>query len=268
MNQQAKIERVLHNAHLPGDPFFLEGGPVGVLLSHGYTATPAEVRLLAERLHAAGHTVAGLLLPGHGSTPAEMSRCTWRDWAEAVEVEVRLLKERCATVFVGGESMGALLALYTASRHPEIAGVLTYAPAMRIATHVVWASYLLSPFVPHVKKKPLELTNEYWQGYTVHPIRALRQLHRLQLAVRQVLPRVRQPLLIVQARLDTAIDPRGVKEVFQRAGSRFKEYHWMEDSGHALILDKEIEVVSILTLRFMGKVLEGSNLREAYGAKT
>ena len=41
----------LHNPHLEGGPFFWEAGPVGVLLLHGYTATTAEMRPLAKRLH-------------------------------------------------------------------------------------------------------------------------------------------------------------------------------------------------------------------------
>ena len=31
----------LHNPQLEGEAFFWEGGPVGVLLSHGYSATTA-----------------------------------------------------------------------------------------------------------------------------------------------------------------------------------------------------------------------------------
>ncbi len=47
----------LRNPHLEGEPFFWEGpgsGPAGVLLVHGYTATPAEVRPLAQALWRAG----------------------------------------------------------------------------------------------------------------------------------------------------------------------------------------------------------------------
>ena len=65
----------LHNDHLPGDEFFWEGNNTGILLSHGYTATTAEVRPLAETLYRQGYTVAGPLLPGHGTDPKDMCRC-------------------------------------------------------------------------------------------------------------------------------------------------------------------------------------------------
>ena len=39
------------------ESFLLPGGSHGVLLLHGFTGMPAELRLLAEALQGAGHTV-------------------------------------------------------------------------------------------------------------------------------------------------------------------------------------------------------------------
>lgn len=83
----------LHNPQFDGQPFFLEGGPTGVLLSHGYTATCWEVRLLADKLHAHGYTVAGPLLPGHGSKPKDLNRVRGQDWAEAGEKVYQIGRE-------------------------------------------------------------------------------------------------------------------------------------------------------------------------------
>ena len=81
----------LFNPHLEGDPFFWEGGPTGILLVHGFTATPAEVRLLAKILHERGFTVAGPLLPGHGTKPEDLNRVRWQDWVEEGEKAYRQL---------------------------------------------------------------------------------------------------------------------------------------------------------------------------------
>jgi carboxylesterase len=100
----------LHNAHLEGGPFFWEAGPVGALLCHGVTATTAEVRPLARRLHEAGYTVAGPLLPGHGTRPEDLNRVSWQDWVGAAEEVYQKLSARCQRIFLGGESMGAVTA--------------------------------------------------------------------------------------------------------------------------------------------------------------
>ncbi|MFM8424752.1 MAG: alpha/beta hydrolase, partial [Chloroflexota bacterium] len=60
-------EYVLYNSHLEGNAFLWEAGPVGVFLSHGFTATTAEVRLFARWLHEKGFSVGGPLLAGHGT---------------------------------------------------------------------------------------------------------------------------------------------------------------------------------------------------------
>lgn len=48
-------------AKLGAKPFFFKGGSEGVLLIHGYTGAPGEMRLLGEFLHSRGYTVLGVL---------------------------------------------------------------------------------------------------------------------------------------------------------------------------------------------------------------
>jgi carboxylesterase len=250
MNQNSKI----HNPHLEGDTFFWEGGPVGFLLVHGYTASTAEVRLLGRFLHEQGYTVSGPLLPGHMTTPQDMNRCRWQDWVGALEEAYQQLVARCERIFIGGESMGALLALYLASQHSEAVGLLIYAPALRIDPVKAFFAPFLSPFVPYVRKRHIEPVDR-WQGYSVNPVPALVQMLRLQREVRNRLASIRQPLLLVQGRLDTDIDLRGVDMLFQEIGATQKELYWMENSRHAVILDDELDQVTELTLGFIEKVL-------------
>ena len=42
------------HAHLDPSAFFLEGGETGVLLIHGYTGSPTEMRWIGDYLHRAG----------------------------------------------------------------------------------------------------------------------------------------------------------------------------------------------------------------------
>ncbi len=246
----------LHNPQLDGGPFLWEGGPIGVLLSHGYTATTTEVRWLGEILHQHGYTVMGPLLPGHGTTPQELNRCRWQAWGAEVERAYRELAGRCEKVFVGGESMGAVLALYLASEHPEIVGVLTYAPAL-VAALSSWDRLklqLAAPFVAELPKGQLDVP-ERWQGYPGNPLKAAVQLLCLQREVRGRLSRISQPVLTVQGRLDRAVDHSGAEIIQREVRSSLKELHWMEQSTHVVLLDRELEAVAEITLNFMEKAL-------------
>ena len=75
---------------------------------HGLTATTAEVRPLAKRLLSEGYTVSGILLPGHGTTPENLSQTHREDWIKASEEAYNELKQECLSVIVGGVSVGAL----------------------------------------------------------------------------------------------------------------------------------------------------------------
>ncbi len=245
---------MIHNPHLQGETFLWKGGPVGILLSHGYTASTAEVRLLARLLHDQGYTVAGPLLPGHMTSPEDMNRCRWEDWVDAMEIAYQEMAAQCEVVFIGGESMGALIALYVASQHPEIAGLLIYAPALRIARQKAILANLLYRFVPYVNKQRIEPAN-LWQGYTVNPVPALVQMLKLQNEILEKLPTIHQPLLLVQGRLDTDIDLRGIEILYQKIGSDIKDLYWMENSFHAVIMDHEVGQVFKKTQQFIEKVL-------------
>lgn len=252
----------LRNPHLEGEPFTWEGGPDGVLLIHGFTATTAEVRPLAQSLYAAGYTVAGPLLPGHFTQPAEINRYRWRDWARTCETAYRQLASRCRRVVIGGESTGAALALYLASEHPEAAAVLAYAPALRLTggwTKTL-ALYALAPFVAHVPKPqqsgPPTEADALWQGYTVNPLRGALELVRLQGVVRRRLHAINQPILIVQGRLDDTVHPSAPQTIYDRVRSTVKELHWMERSTHCVILDQEREEIFAMTTGFLARVLK------------
>ncbi|HWU87850.1 MAG TPA: alpha/beta fold hydrolase, partial [Kofleriaceae bacterium] len=82
---------------------------LGVVLVHGFTGTPFEIRPLGELLHRDGFTVHAPLLPGHGTSIDDLDRTTWRDWADAVERAADAMGRRCARVAVVGQSLGGLL---------------------------------------------------------------------------------------------------------------------------------------------------------------
>ena len=245
-------ESLFMNPHLEGDPFLWEAGPVGVFLSHGFTATCAEVRPLAQHLHEAGFTVAGPLLPGHGTHPQDLNRVKWPAWVEAGERVYQQLKARCQRVFVGGESMGAVLALHLASQHPEAAGVLAFAPAIKLNLRPVdlLRLRLIAPLVPWLPKDSID-ASKHWQGYPVIPLKGALQLVAFQQVVIQGLPKIHQPVLVMQGRLDTTVHPSAGELILGGVSSAVKEHYWMEKSSHVIIIDQELDQVTRITLNFL-----------------
>jgi carboxylesterase len=251
----------LRNPHLEGAPFYWKGGPVGVLLCHGFTATTAEVRLLAHSLYNQGYSVSGPLLPGHGTTPEDCNQHTWQDWYASVEQAYLQLVSNCQTVVVGGESTGALLVLRLAAMHPEITGILCYAPALRLllAPIKIFLLSLCAPFLTSIPKAP-SADDHPWQGYEVEPLKGAQQLLRLQKEIYPLLPHVHQPILIMQGRLDPTVHPQSPQIIYDQVSSSIKELHWLEHSTHCIILDKERDLAVSMTLDFLNRVLVGETL--------
>ena len=109
---------------LPGaEPLSHRGGPIGVLVIHGFTGSPQSMDPIAQACIRAGHTVEMPRLPGHGTNVDDMLNTGWPDWSAHVEQVYLDLASRCDRVFVTGLSMGGALTLWLASRHNTIAGI-------------------------------------------------------------------------------------------------------------------------------------------------
>ncbi|HZW03343.1 MAG TPA: alpha/beta fold hydrolase [Anaerolineaceae bacterium] len=260
MTPQTGSPQLFQHPELDGSSFFWPAGQAGVLLLHGFTATTVEVRPLATLLRERGYSLSAPLLPGHGTTPEDLNRCRWRDWTAAAEEAFSALGTHCQSIVVAGESMGGLLALHLAARHPDIRGLLLYAPAIRIQR--IWLSILAAPFIsirPKAYTSGEDPACYPWQGYTVLPVRAVAQLYQLQRHIHRLLPAVKQPVRIFQGLQDHTIDPHGAQEICDQIGSSAKQLVWLPDSGHTVLLDRDFHQIAAESLEFIQQISdEGS----------
>ena len=162
----------------------------------------------------------------------------------------------CDQVFVGGESTGAALALDLAARYADIAGVLCYAPAIKLAMPPAALArlYVAAPLVDSIPKSHLG-ANPYWQGYKVYPLRAVMELVRLGRHVRRHLDEIAQPVLVMHGRHDETIAPDCSDIILDSVASTIKEGHWLEESGHIILLEDELDKIEVVTLAFLQKRL-------------
>jgi len=111
-----------------GTTFTASGGPLGVLLLHGFTGTTTSVLGLAHLCAAAGYSVMAPLLPGHGTSVEDLMTTGWDDWSGTAESAYQDLAARCDRVAVVGLSMGGSLAVHLAVRHDDIAALVLINP--------------------------------------------------------------------------------------------------------------------------------------------
>ncbi len=102
----------------------------GILLVHGLGDSPYSFVDIAPYLAKHGYLVHVMLLPGHGSRPADLMNPTNEDWRLAVEHQVNLLRDDVDKIWLGGFSTGTNLVTEYALAHPKaIQGLVLFSPA-------------------------------------------------------------------------------------------------------------------------------------------
>jgi carboxylesterase len=134
---------------------------------------------------------------------------------------------------------------------------MLYAPAIQltISTANKIKLYIGSYFLPFAKRESMDASDK-WQGYDPElPTKGILQLLRFQDAVKKILPKITQPIIVFQGRNDMTIAPQAGDIILRGVRSTIKEYHWMERSSHPILLDDELNAVTDLSLNFMEMVL-------------
>ncbi|HNS52507.1 MAG TPA: alpha/beta fold hydrolase [Anaerolineae bacterium] len=237
-------------AGLDPGPYSADSGQVGALLIHGFTGAVAETRPMGEYLAARGLSVRCPLLPGHGTSAEDLTRIGWRAWAAAVEAALHELQGRCEAVFVGGLSLGSLLALWLGACHAEISGLVLMAPAVQVQNRLMPLSVVLRHVLKYRPGEPEGDTDlcdaaarqRVW-CYDRTPLWGAAEVYLLQRRVRKALPTIRQPILLFQGRRDATLKPTAAQAVYDGVASRDKTLVWLKESGHNLLADGEREAV-------------------------
>lgn len=237
-------------------PFSFDGGPVGLLLSHGFTGSPASMTPWGR--HAADHglSVRVPCLPGHATTWQDMNTTTWDDWLGELDSALTQLTARCEFVAVGGLSMGGGLALRLAQLRPADVGALVLVnPAIAMRRLDLRLVPLLSRILPSMPgigndiKKPG--VDEH--GYDRTPLKALHSQLKGWKQVRAGLPSVTAPMLMFHSNEDHVVDDMTTRLVLAEASSPTKEYVRLLDSYHVATIDNDAELIREQALAFISR---------------
>ncbi|MCH7693807.1 MAG: alpha/beta fold hydrolase [Proteobacteria bacterium] len=244
---------------------------LGIVLVHGFLASPAELRAFAKKLEAAGHPVVGVRLKGHGTSPWDLRDRSWQDWLESVRRGYRIMSAFADRICLVGFSSGGALALHLAAEQPErLAGVaavsapmkfrnknLIFVPLVHGATKLTrWVSSFegIMPFLPNKSEHP-------HINYRNIPIRGLYELRRMVDELDRRLPDVQCPVILVQGTEDQVVDPRSAEMIRGKLGSEEKTLHMVPSRRHG-ILNEDIGDTHEKLLSFLASLAASASTDE------
>lgn len=271
----------------PEDEIVLRGTrPCTIILVHGLTGTPNEMRYLAFFLHRQGYSVICPRLAKHGEPLHVLKRVTWQELYASVR---QVFVETLATgdrVFVGGLSMSALFVLLLAEEFGDrLAGGICLAPTLEFdGWNVPWYHRLL-PLVAYTPLKycfyfrespPYGIKNEKVRqmvhifysrarlddikdiakyGYAFFPVSLFHELRQLARTVVPMLGRVNAPMLLIHPREDDTASLRNSELIHERISSRQKKLVVLENSYHVITADQQRDDVAREIKTFVREVL-------------
>ena len=229
------------------EPFSIDAGRIGVLLSHGFTGSPASMTPWGRALADRGFTVRVPRLPGHGTHWRDLNRVGWDDWYAELDSSLSELRAACDHVAVCGLSMGGALALRLGELRPDDVDALVLVnPAIAMRN---WQLRLVLPALKHVIPSMPGIGNDIKKpgadevGYTRTPLRALHTLVRAWPIIEADLGKIAAPLLMFRSMDDHVVDDTSIGLIQHGVSSSVAEYITLTDSYHVATLDFDAQLI-------------------------
>jgi len=248
--------------------FYFEGSNgKTVLLVHGLTGAPNEMKFVGKQLHKQGFTVACPLLAGHGETEHALLQTGWRDWYATVEETLLALRETTSHIYTAGICVGGMLGLKLAYNHPEmVAGVTIYSATLQYDGWNIPKSRVFAPLIPYVgnlppfrrrhfvEEAPFGIKDDRLRERIMKsdllehclprfPFPSLVEMYRLSGIMKKKFAAIATPTLLLHARHDDVSHLRNSEFIARRLGGH-SELHVLEDSYHMIHIDRERHAVA------------------------
>lgn len=208
----------------------------GVLLVHGATGSPRDLRDLAEAIHGAGFNVYCIRLPGHGVEGPNAQHDNWESCLVELEERYAQFNQCCKNLIVVGYSFGATLAMQM-ELQPRPSALVMLAPALFPRLNR-WQRLLMT-----LKLDRFERVRR-WMGWQAELLDAMA-------AARKQKWWYGLPVLAAMCKDDTRIDARSMGFLRSRLSHHRNVLREFDTGGHTFHLGPHADEVHREVLAFL-----------------
>ena len=235
-----------------------------VLLFHGLTGSPFEMKKYGDFLFKSGYDVFCYSFPGHGDRISEIETVTWQDWCDFAQSKYNSLRKNYNQFFVSGLCLGAAMAVYLGEHNKDLTGIVALSTTLFLDGFCIPWTISLLPFAlstiirfyytfpeddcfgvknERTRKSLAKITAKANIGMDNYPLNCVDGLLKLSKNVRKNLKNVTCPILCIHSKYDNLSSTKGAKVVLDGVSSSIKKYIELNDSYHMVLYDNEKEFV-------------------------
>jgi len=244
-----------------------------VLLFHGLTGSPFEMKKYGLFLYNLGFDVFCYAFPGHGENLNDLKSVTWKDWCGFAQDAYDGLRRNYDRFYLSGLCLGSDVALYLAETNADVSGVVALSTLLFCDGPCLPKTLCLLPFGLNTilryfytfpEDESMGIKNEKTRkalarilGRTTltldnYPLCCIYETLRLSKVIRKNLSRITAPVLVIHSALDNLASPKGARLVYDNVSSSVKRYVELEDSYHMILYDNEKAFVLKQVEAFLG----------------
>ena len=211
------------------------------LLIHGLSDSPYLWRDSANVLAEKGFDIRAILLPGHGTSPVDMLDISYKSWLSTVRKQFALWNTDNTPIYLGGFSLGGVLATILALENKDIDGLLLFSPAYhsKLNDYLKW-SWLYAKFKPWLFGGMILEDNPV--KYNSIPINSGSQYYKTTRYLKQKWrnKKLDIPVLMVVTEQDSVVDIDYVRQIFsKRFVSKNKQLLFYSNNADVVLGENE-----------------------------
>lgn len=201
------------------EPFFLESNSTtGVVLIHGFSASPYELKELGQYLNRKGMNVYGVLLAGHGCDYKDFGNYDYHDWIKSTDNGLNAIRACSDKVYVGGTSLGGDIALDLAKTE-NFSGIFVIGAPIKFKDDSIKYSGIIRWFINTLPNKNLKEKDmpHYYYNRSVNAVYNLNEFIKDEVV--KDLDKIDEPILIMQSVNDITVDADSAKMIYNMTTS-------------------------------------------------
>lgn len=221
----------------------------GILLIHGLLASATTMSSLYSTFVEQGYTVKNILLPGHGTIPADTLDVHYQQWIDCAKLALDDFNDDIEDINIIGFSAGATIASFLAQTTNRIDRLILFAPAFELAkkaTSLVPSLQKFNEMAPWVAKQWLtyeteEQTHQY-ASITTNCVYQVLSLMELVNKKAETQP-LKCPIFMVVSTDDETVTYQGAIHFFKQQTSTHNQLLIYSNAHQLTDLPEKTEVI-------------------------